>query len=248
MQRQFQNISYFNQQQSPASELCVNSHVHKLYPQASKSVRKMLKNLVVAESQFNSKVVMTRNVARVAKQRTQGEEDHSNNSRELSPVVQYEIQSNMTRNNSHFLTKQNSSPWFENISMQQSQMTFGEREDSVTRFPEINRGDTRDNQSLQFYSQKSHISSHRSLHGSNSPPKIVLQEYGQTPTPQPESLSRLLKRKANLKSKSVKMLMQRKGRKLPQWMNSQSMLIGVQPGALIREGLVPIFRIKRQDL
>lgn len=54
-------------QQSPVSEVSVNTHVQKLYPQASLSVRKLLKNLAVAESKYNSKVVMTRNVARVAR-------------------------------------------------------------------------------------------------------------------------------------------------------------------------------------
>ncbi len=64
-----------------------------------------------------------------------------------------------------------------------------------------------------------------------------------------EPLVHVLRRKANLKSKSVKMLMRRKGSRLPKWVDSATdyTMIAVQPGSLIRDGLMPIFREKRQN-
>ena len=60
MRGQLFRMKKFEAEQHPDSEISVNSHVEKYYPQASRSARKLLKNIMVAESGYNARVVVAR--------------------------------------------------------------------------------------------------------------------------------------------------------------------------------------------
>lgn len=64
MRGQLFRMKKFEAEQHPDSEISVNSHVEKYYPQASRSARKLLKNIMVAESGYNARVVVARSQRR----------------------------------------------------------------------------------------------------------------------------------------------------------------------------------------